>query len=247
VSTPGSVHQDASFGQRMQRIETLVQEMEALDNPVARAGAVELVQAILELHGTGLERILASIQQAGEPGRAIMEQLLHDDLVGSLLLLHDLHPLDPETRIRRVLESLHPHLGVQGGRAELVGFAGGIARLRIESSGHNGHGASATSHEETVRRAVLAAAPEAIEVVFERTQNGRAGAFIPLTAVHSISSMSELVPLGGRNEEPAAAGAASDTAPSVRTASGNGPASDSAPAVGPVSEIRPASGEHAHV
>jgi hypothetical protein len=167
----------------MQRIEVLIQEMEALDNPTARAGAVELVQAILELHGVGLDRILAAIAQAGAPGAAIVEQLLRDDLVGSLLLLHDLHPLDPETRVRRALDALRPHLGVQGGRIELLGLGGNIARLRLDAGGH---GAPAVAPEEQVRRAVLEAAPEIVEVVFEGTSNGRTGAFIPLSAVVGV-------------------------------------------------------------
>ena len=157
MSTPSSAHHESSFSQRMQRIEALVQEMDALADPVARAGAVELVQAILELHGTGLAGIMVAIQQAGEAGAAITEHLLHDDLVGSLLLLHDLHPLDPETRIKRALEALRPHLGVQGGSAELVGLGAGVARVRIEGGGHG--------LEDTVREAVLAAAPEVVEVI----------------------------------------------------------------------------------
>jgi len=180
-----------SFPQRMQRIEVLVQEMEALADPVARAGAVELVQAILELHGVGLERMLHAIEQAGAPGAAIVEEVLRDDLVGSLLLLHNLHPLDPETRVRRALEAIRPHLGVQGGRVELLGLDGGIARLRIEAGGH---GTPAAALEETARQAVLAAAPEVSEVVFEGARDGRAGAFIPLTAVLGVGSP---LPLAG--------------------------------------------------
>jgi len=163
----------------MQRIEVLVQEMEALADPAARAGAVELVQAILELHGTGLERILAALQQTGDAGAAIVEQLLRDDLVSSLLLLHNLHPLDPETRIRRALEALRPHLGVQGGRVALLGLGAGVARIRVEAGGHG----DASALEETVREAVLTAAPELIEVFFERSQNGRTGTFIPLSTL----------------------------------------------------------------
>lgn len=166
----------------MQRIEVLVHELESLADPVARAGAMELVQAILELHGTGLERILYAIQDSGAGGSAIVEQLLRDDLVGSLLLLHDLHPLDLETRVRRSLDALRPHLGVEGGRVELLGLDGGVARLSLEAGAH----ATPAILEETVRQAVLGAAPEIVEVVFEGTRNGRAGAFIPLTAVVGV-------------------------------------------------------------
>jgi Fe-S cluster biogenesis protein NfuA len=177
----------------MQRIEVLVQELDTLADPVARAGAVELVQAILELHGTGLERMLLTIQEAGPSGSAIVEQLLRDDLIGSLLLLHNLHPLDAEARVHQALEALRPHLGVQGGRVELLGVDGGIARLRLEAGGHS----APSALEEAARQAVLAAAPEVVEVVFEGTRGRRSGSFIPLTAVFGVSSTAELVPIAG--------------------------------------------------
>jgi Fe-S cluster biogenesis protein NfuA len=174
-----STRADDSFRQRMQRIEVLVRELNALPDPAARSGAVELLQAVLELHGAGLERVLATVQQAGPAGGAIVEQMLQDDLIGSLLLLHDLHPHDTETRVRRALDRLRPHLGVQGGRVELIGLDGGLARVRIEQAGH---GTPAVAQEELVRQAILAAAPEVSEVLVEGAA-GRGGSFIPLSSI----------------------------------------------------------------
>ncbi len=40
------------------RVESLLGELEALDDPVAREKATEVVQAVVEMYGEGLERIL---------------------------------------------------------------------------------------------------------------------------------------------------------------------------------------------
>src|SRR5436190_450331 len=43
------------------RVEGLLAEMEALDDPVAQAKATEMVQALLDLYGEGLGRILERV------------------------------------------------------------------------------------------------------------------------------------------------------------------------------------------
>ena len=73
---------------RAERIEALIQEVNEFSDPHARAIAEELVQALLDLYGEGLARILELTVQAGAPGYTLVESLASDDLVGSLLLLH---------------------------------------------------------------------------------------------------------------------------------------------------------------
>jgi hypothetical protein len=183
-----SAREDGPFQHRIQRIEVLVQEMEALQDPVARAGAVELVQAVLELHGVGLGRLLETIQQAGAPGAAILERLTQDDLIGSLLLLHGLHPLGLEARVRQAVESLRPHLGVQGARVDLLDLMDdGLVRLRVEITGHT---TSLVAVQQLAEDAVNAAAPEVAEVVFESSVAGQTGSFIPISAVLGVGSRS---------------------------------------------------------
>src|SRR4051794_3724572 len=126
--------QEQEFQQRIQRIEGLVHEIEGLPDPAIRASAIELLQATLDLHGTGLERILDIIFEAGEPGEAILDQLAGDDLVRSLLLLHGLHPLDLETRVTQALDKVRPYLATHGGNVELLDVHEGIVRLRLQGS-----------------------------------------------------------------------------------------------------------------
>src|SRR5690349_21380757 len=84
---------------RMQRLDALIQEAERFADPVVQARTREIVGALLELHGAGLEKILEHVAGIGEDGLAAIDALARDELVGSLLLLHGLHPLDVETRV----------------------------------------------------------------------------------------------------------------------------------------------------
>ena len=75
--------------ERVARVEALLDDLEALADPAARETALELVQALLELYGEGLARIVAPSQSATTAAGAA---LAGDELVSHLLLLHGLHP-----------------------------------------------------------------------------------------------------------------------------------------------------------
>src|SRR5262245_40748649 len=96
------------FRKRLGRIEALLHEVERYADPAAREHTRELVQAVLGLHGDGLERILETVAE-GESGLATIDALGRDDLVGGLLLLHGLHPVDVETRVRQALDGVRPY------------------------------------------------------------------------------------------------------------------------------------------
>ncbi|HZR98258.1 MAG TPA: NifU family protein [Chloroflexota bacterium] len=148
---------DAAMRERVAQVAALLAAVEALPDPAARSTAAEAVQGILELYGEGLARILASASQAG--GEALVEALAADELVSHLLLLHGLHPLDVETRVRRALEEVRPYLAAHGGDVALVSVENGVARLRLAGSG-NGCPSSAVTLKRAVEEAVLQAAPD---------------------------------------------------------------------------------------
>ena len=151
--------EEKEFQQRIQKIEALVHKIESLVDPAARASALELFQLVMDLHGASVERMMNIVFEAGEPGQAIIDNLGRDDLVGSLLLLYGLHPLDLETRVIQALDRLRPHLRSQGGAVELLGIQDGVVRLRLEQSA-NGCGSSAQSLRVALEEAIYDAAPD---------------------------------------------------------------------------------------
>jgi len=126
------------------------------------AVADELVRLLVGLYGDGLSRIVAVLAGQGQAGAAIMASLTEDPLVESLLLLHDLHPLGVDDRVRRALDQLRRHVG----GVEYLGVTDGIARVRLEG-GHHGCASGAASVRLAIERAVMTAAPEVGEVVVD--------------------------------------------------------------------------------
>jgi Fe-S cluster biogenesis protein NfuA/nitrite reductase/ring-hydroxylating ferredoxin subunit len=154
---------DAQARERVAEIERLLGEIESLDEP-ARSLATDTVQALLELYGEGLDRIVAFVDEAG--GREAAEELAEDELVSHLLLLHGLHPVDVETRVARALEEVRPYLGSHGGGVELLGVEEGVVRLRLEGS-CEGCPSSAMTLRLAIEEAIQKAAPDVERVEAE--------------------------------------------------------------------------------
>jgi Fe-S cluster biogenesis protein NfuA len=148
---------EEAFRQRVQRVEMLVDALEHTPDPSVRAAARELIQTLLELHRTGLARLLEAA------GPAVVESCARDELVGGLLLLHDLHPVDFETRVRQAVEQVRPRLQAHGADAELVGVVEGRVRLRLRG----GFASSGSSLRLVLEEVLGEAAPDAVAVEIE--------------------------------------------------------------------------------
>jgi hypothetical protein len=151
--------------ERVRRIEELVRRLEDLPGE-SREIAQSLMEAVLELHGAGLERMMDLVFQAGDVGEATIRRFAGDDLVSNLLVLHDLHPDDIETRVQHALGKMH-------GDAELLGVFEGIVRVRLTAGGRG--------VRESVEAAIREAVPDAAEIVISESM--APSGFVPLAAL----------------------------------------------------------------
>jgi Fe-S cluster biogenesis protein NfuA len=133
--------EDTAVRERIGRVENLLEEIE--EDPRAAAA----VEAVVALYGEALARLLAGADPA------------EDELVSHLLLVHDLHPVDLETRVRQALEGVRPYLGSHGGDVELLGVEEGVARLRLAGT-CNGCPSSTVTLRNAIEEALLKAAPD---------------------------------------------------------------------------------------
>ncbi len=155
--------QDRSFQQQIGRIEALVAELEAVSDPVVKAAAKELVASVMDLNAAAFERVVAVAARYGDAGSRLMDGLIRDEAVSSLLILYGLHPQDFETRVRGALKNLE---GVK-----LVSIEEGRILLRMDSRERS---------ESAVRQAVSMAAPDLADLIIEGSaQSG----FVPLEAL----------------------------------------------------------------
>ncbi|GAA3827550.1 NifU family protein [Sphaerisporangium flaviroseum] len=143
------------------RVEALIDELGTLAGPAARVKAEELVRALVDLYGAGLERVM-SIVVDGEAAE-VFRRLAADEVVSGLLVVHDLHPFTTEERVRAALDGVRPSLGLHEGGVELLGVRDGVVRLRLEGNCH-GCASSRTTVTDAIERAVMRAAPEVSRV-----------------------------------------------------------------------------------
>lgn len=159
-----------------QRIEALLDSM-GLDEVGPTVGAQssgsrqageELVRLLMRFYGAGLEKIL-TIARAGA-GDAIVHRLASDPLVGGLLALHDLHPVDLRTRIESAMQVAKRKLGSHASDAELLGIdPDGTVRVTLGAGG-----CGAETVRQIVEEEVAAAAPDAAGVSFVEAEKGPA-------------------------------------------------------------------------
>jgi hypothetical protein len=151
--------------ERVAQIGGLVARMEAIPDADSRAAAHALMEAILELHGAGLERMLDMVLDSGEAGKAAVRRFAGDSLVSGLLALHDLHPDSTEARAERAIAKM-------SGSAELVSVFDGVVRVRLTGS--------ACGLRESVEAALQEAVPDAKEIAIEEAA---APGFVPVASL----------------------------------------------------------------
>ena len=152
---------------QIRRVEELVRRIEQIPDRATREIVEELMQSILALHGSGLERMMELTFETGPAGESLLRRFAGDHLVSSLLVLHGLHPDDLETRARQALARLPGH-------AEILGVFEGVVRVR------------ANGPRDPIINLLRDALPDAVEVAVEETT--QLNGFVPLAALGSFVS-----------------------------------------------------------
>jgi Fe-S cluster biogenesis protein NfuA/nitrite reductase/ring-hydroxylating ferredoxin subunit len=147
--------------ERVARVEGLLGQLEALPDAAARDTATEVMQALLELYGEGLGRIVDVV--AARDDGTLAQALGEDELVAHLLLLHGLHPVPVEERVRGALAGVLPYLESHGGNVQLLGVEEGVVHLRLEGS-CAGCPSSSMTLKLAIEDAIFKAAPDVEEV-----------------------------------------------------------------------------------
>ncbi|GHB56012.1 thioredoxin [Streptomyces cirratus] len=138
------------------RVEEVLGRLADTGDREVCAAAEELVRVLMDFYGCGLARITSRLDAEA------LAPLLDDELVSSLLALHDLHPEDVHTRIARALDAV-------GEPVQLLGFdeASGTLRLRAAAGGGCGCGGTGDGVRSAAEAALASFAPEVTTVEVE--------------------------------------------------------------------------------
>lgn len=142
--------------ERVERVERAIEALEGLPAD-PRNTALDALTALVELYGEGWARALARVEDLAPGGAAFLAE---DELVGHLLMVHDLHPEAMETRVRDALDGISEAVTAEGMEVELEALEGGAARVRFDRTPGSGF-------RDLVEETVLRAAPELDRVEIE--------------------------------------------------------------------------------
>ncbi len=169
------------FQAHTEQIERLVEYVSAFPDTEIRTAALDLVQALMDLHGAGISRIVELLGESGESGRKSMSALANDPLVCGLFVLYGVHPVDLRDRVNAAIEKARLQIQKQGGTVELLELGEGKVRLAITGSGGGCH-SSPDALKQAVEQAIREAAPEIVEVVADGVSSS-SSVFLPANMI----------------------------------------------------------------
>ena len=190
------------FQQRVQQLGKLIAELEQMPDSALKVATGELVHLLMEMHGTGIERMMEIIFDSDSAGPQTIDKLGNDPIVRSLLLLYSLHPEDFETRVQKSLDALRPKLRKLNYGVELLNLEEGRVRLRVESSGH-ACGSTTENVRSMVEEGVYEYAPDVTSLAILGLEEQSSSGFVTLESLagpgiaHTSALASHGVAVGG--------------------------------------------------
>src|SRR4051794_23150885 len=155
---------DGAARERVARVDALLEQVEGSIGAVPVDMALDLVQALLDLYGEGLARVVGHVAARDADG-ALASAFASDELLSHLLLLHGLHPEPLEARVRSALDEVRPYLESHGGDVELLEISeDGVVRLALRGS-CDGCASSSATMALAIEEAIHRVAPDVAEVV----------------------------------------------------------------------------------
>jgi len=147
------------------RIEALFDQLRVSADPRTFDQVEELLRLVTELYGAGLARVVELLEVEAPD---LLTTLVDDELLGSLMIVHDLHPDDLRKRVEGALDAVRPFLQGHGGDVQLLELdaAAGAVHLRLLGS-CDGCPSSAVTLRNEVERAIAEAAPEVVTIDVE--------------------------------------------------------------------------------
>jgi hypothetical protein len=190
------VTDDKDFRDRVRQLGERVQELESIADPAVRAKAKELVQLLMEMHGSAVERMLEVILHSSDRGAEVIDELGEDPLVGSLLILYGLHPEDVQTRVEKKMKQFRSQLFKMGAEVTSITVTGSDVRVRVNTAGH-GCGSTTQNVRAAVEDAIYEAAPDLTSLTVEGLEQPSSSGFVAMDSLTGTRSL--LVPASSSN------------------------------------------------
>jgi Fe-S cluster biogenesis protein NfuA len=176
------VGNDGAFQDQIRQLGKLITQFDQFPDGPQKNACKELVQLLMDVHGTGLERMMEIVFESGSQGSEVIDKLAKDSVVGSLLLLYSLHPDDLETRVRKAIESLRPRLRKLSCSADVVRIEDGAVQVQVTTTGH-GCGSSTKDVRTIVEDSVYEFAPDVVALEILGLEEPAKAGFVALESL----------------------------------------------------------------
>ena len=148
-----------------EQLNILLESVEQHPDEQVRNHVRALVYTMLDLHHGALQRIVDIITVQPD-GDATLQELVRDELVQAVLMVHELLPYTLEERIEKALETAREQLKVYGADVALVSVNNGVALMKLMGSSATANVSSSILKAE-IEHAVHAAAPDLLDIEYE--------------------------------------------------------------------------------
>jgi hypothetical protein len=186
------------FQNRVQQLGKLIAELEQMPDSPLKVATGELVHLLMEVHGTGIERMMEIVFDSDAAGPQTIDKMGDDPIVRSLLLLYSLHPEDLQARVQKSILALRPRLRKLNYGIEFIGVEEGAVRVRVESSGH-ACGSTIQNVRAMVEEGVYEYAPDVTSLVVLGLEDPPSSGFVTLESLAAprVVHASQPVAVGG--------------------------------------------------
>lgn len=184
----------AGHDELLMAVQELQAGLDAVEDQATRELAEELMSAVVQMYGAGLDRIMGALSGSGDEGRRLALALAEDPAVAPLLFIHDLHPVPLRERVQEALEHVRPYMESHGGNVELISLQDGVARISLQGSCSD-CAASAMTLELAIKQALEEAAPDLEELQVEGVSPVAAGPSLPMAEPSETSAAGFELPM----------------------------------------------------
>ena len=163
----GHKEDQIDLNEQSRYIQQLIEEIEEWPDKGAQELMNECLQEVLKFYGLSIGGMMSIIgKSANGASTQVYNDLITDNVVSNLLLIHDLHPLDLKTRLYQALEKVKPYMDSHGGSVEIVSLENNVAHLKLSGS-CKGCPSSSSTLELGIRQAVEELCPDLVGLEVE--------------------------------------------------------------------------------
>ena len=172
----------SEFQEQVRQLGKLITQFDQMPEGPPKAACKELVQLLMDVHGTGLDRIMEIVFESQGPGPAIVDELGRDSVTSSLLLLYSLHPQPLETRVQQAVDRMRPRLRKLSCSVDLEGLTDGVVQVRVAAASHS-CGSSSQDIRAIVEDAIFELAPDVASLEILGLEEPSTSGFVALESL----------------------------------------------------------------